>query len=446
MGRSAIGGPRDRESSRGGSLDPRGHRGKCGAAFMPSQTRGASPWSRKAVDPLAITERDHILEVVASARGGKRKALSLAIDERVLDSSVAVICSYGPDGLNLSEVAREAGVTTGAVYGRYESREELLIDVWVKRAGPQIRALLDFAARASAGDAHAVADATKMLAARDRRLSAGFALMVMSSRVDELGEVVLQEVRGWFSDTPGWCGALIPIAFALGAVGFDSALGAPRRDWGTPLAWVIEAGAPAPRRRRATAAPREDALADLIQASTGDPVRDALLVSMASIVARGGVARATTARVARAAGYPQSAVFALWPTRADLIAEWAPTVAQGLMRSAAPAGRAAMQGDAAGAARGLAEIVGPTYRQARRMRLELVLTAMTDRVVDEALAASHDSSIAYISQQEPGLRVLAEAIRSVVMGLQLLEETVGGVADVDFTRAIAPLLTVARSK
>lgn len=399
----------------------------------------------KVVDPLVINERDHIVATVASARGGKRKALSLAIDERVLDSSVAVICSHGPDGLNLSEVARAAGVTTGAVYGRYESREELLIDVWVKRAGPQIRALLDFAARAHSGDAEAVAEATMMLAARDRRLSAGFALMVMSSRVDELGEVVLQEVRGWFSDTPGWREALIPIAFALGAVGLDSALGAPRRDWGTPLAWVAEAGAPAPR-RRASAAPREDALADLIQASTGDPVRDALLVSMASIVARGGLARATTARVARAAGYPQSAVFALWPTRADLIAEWAPTVAQGLVRSAAPAGRAAMQGDAVGAAQGLAEIVGPTYRQARRMRLELVLTAMTDPVVDEALAASHDSSITYISQQEPGLRMLAEAVRSVVMGLQLLEETVGGVADVDFAQAIAPLLAVARSQ
>lgn len=386
------------------------------------------------------------MTAVASARGGKRKALSLAIDERVLDSSVAVICSHGPDGLNLSEVARAAGVTTGAVYARYESREELLIDVWVKRAGPQMRDLLEFAARAHGGDADAVAQAAQMLAARDRRLFAGFVLMVMSSRVDELGEVVLQDVRSWFADNPGWREAVIPIAFVLGAVGFDSALDAPSREWGIPLAWVIEAGAPGPKRRRATAGSREDALAEFIQADTGDPVRDALLVSMASIVARSGLARATTARVARAAGYPQSAVFAIWPTRADFIAEWAPTVAQGLVRSAAPSGRAAMLGDAAGAARGLAEILGPSYRQARRMRLELVLAAMTDPVVAEALAASHDASVAQISLQEPGLRVLAEAVRSVVMGLQVIEETVGGVADVDFARAIAPLLAVARGQ
>ena len=74
------------------------------------------------------------------------------------------------------------------------------------------------------------------------------------------------------------------------------------------------------------------------------------------------------------------------------------------------------------------------------------LSLITEVAVAEALTASHESSVAYISQQEPRLRALAEAVRSVVMGLQLLEEAVGGVADVDFARGIAPLLAVARGQ
>lgn len=383
---------------------------------------------------------------VTTAPVGKRKALSLATGEAILDSAVAVFRSHGPDSLNLSQVARSAGVTTGAVYARYENREELLVDVWVRRAGPQLRTLLDLTVRAYTGDDKAAAQAAAMLDSRDGCLTAGYLLMVMAPRVDELGEVVLPDMRDWFADSPTWSDALIAIAYVLGAVGFDSVLDAPDRDWGAPLAWAGALGAPDRHPRGKAADERQDALAELIHAETGDPVRDAMLVSMASVVARSGLARATTARVARTAGFPQSALFALWPTRADLVAEWAPTVLEGLVRSAAAAGWVAASGDATEAAQGLSEILGPSYHLARRMRLELLLAAVTDPVVAAAVASSDETSVARLIEQDPGQRVLADALRAVVLGFVLLEETIGGMADLDLVRPIAPLLQAARAQ
>jgi AcrR family transcriptional regulator len=369
-----------------------------------------------------------------------RRSRSLVIDEAIVDATVEVVRANGPDSLNLSEVARLSGVTTGAVYARYESREELLVDVWQRRSGPLLYELLSQTARGYGGEVQAAAAAATLIDARDKRLLVAFSLLVMARRVEELREVAIRDLAQWFRDEPDWLRALLAASYVLGAVGFDSILDAPYRPWSVLLEWsaTLNLATPNPERRVETVAP--DALAEIVDPQTGDDARDALLVSMSSVVARSGLARATTARVARGAGYPHSAVFALWPTRADLVAEWAPVALQGIVRSTAAFGPVITLGEPSEVARGLEEVLGSSYRLARQMRLELLLAASSDPNVAAVILESDTTSLEGITQHDAHRRMLAEAVRAVVLGLVLLEETVGGMSTLDLEPAMTPLL------
>lgn len=51
-----------------------------------------------------------------------------AIDDRLLAAAAEVFAERGYDGAGVAEIARRAGVTTGAIYSRYRGKAELLVD------------------------------------------------------------------------------------------------------------------------------------------------------------------------------------------------------------------------------------------------------------------------------------------------------------------------------
>jgi len=166
---------------------------------------------------------------------------------------------------------------------------------------------------------------------------------------------------------------------------------------------------------------------------------------MAAVVARSGLKRAITSRVARTAGFSQSAVFDIWPTRDDLVRDFSRTVLHGMVSSTSPLGSPAPAGDSIGASLGLASILGPSFRLLRRLRLEFALAAMSDQVVARVVRESDEEAVSALVQQsaDPRLRIVAESQRALVLGLVLLEETVGGCGSLDFTAPISALLASA---
>lgn len=54
--------------------------------------------------------------------------------ERLLDAAAAVFARKGFAGTKIQDIVREAGLSTGAVYGRFESKEELLRQAVVSRS------------------------------------------------------------------------------------------------------------------------------------------------------------------------------------------------------------------------------------------------------------------------------------------------------------------------
>ncbi|GAC1315387.1 MAG: hypothetical protein NVSMB12_10760 [Acidimicrobiales bacterium] len=78
--------------------------------------------------------------------------------DRLLEAAARVFARKGYDGTRILDIVREAGLSTGAVYGRFRSKNDLLREAVIARSG--------VAARLEAEGAHRVADLVARGAAR----------------------------------------------------------------------------------------------------------------------------------------------------------------------------------------------------------------------------------------------------------------------------------------
>jgi AcrR family transcriptional regulator len=62
--------------------------------------------------------------------------------ERLLDAAAEVFAERGYERAGVAEIARRAGLTTGAIYSRYAGKAELLLDAIDLRTHDEIRRLL----------------------------------------------------------------------------------------------------------------------------------------------------------------------------------------------------------------------------------------------------------------------------------------------------------------
>jgi AcrR family transcriptional regulator len=65
--------------------------------------------------------------------------------DRLLHAALAVFERDGYDGARVGEIAREAGLTTGAIYSQYRGKAELLLDAITTRTRVEVDALLEVA-------------------------------------------------------------------------------------------------------------------------------------------------------------------------------------------------------------------------------------------------------------------------------------------------------------
>jgi AcrR family transcriptional regulator len=63
-------------------------------------------------------------------------------DERLTMAAAEVFAERGYGGAGVAEIARRAGVTTGAIYSRYRGKSELLFDVLDSTVGEHLESIL----------------------------------------------------------------------------------------------------------------------------------------------------------------------------------------------------------------------------------------------------------------------------------------------------------------
>ena len=90
--------------------------------------------------------------------------------ERLLDAAARVFAEKGYEGAKIQTVVKEAGLSTGAVYGRFTSKNDLLREAVITRSTPQLQRagdgvakVADLVARGASELAPALTDAEALL-------------------------------------------------------------------------------------------------------------------------------------------------------------------------------------------------------------------------------------------------------------------------------------------
>jgi AcrR family transcriptional regulator len=132
----------------------------------------------------------------------------------------------GLDNIAASSIAKRAGLTTGAIYSRYENSDEMLIALWQQVVAHELRALIMETVEAvtTRSTTSAPPDLIARLEKPSRVLGLGAEFVVLAQRNEVVGEVVIAEVSKWLREA-GLQSSSTPIERAGTALGASIALG-----------------------------------------------------------------------------------------------------------------------------------------------------------------------------------------------------------------------------
>lgn len=408
----------------------------------------------------------------------RRRADAARNDDLLLDAALELLREKGPDRIAALDLARLAKLTTGAVYARYENNEEILVGLWQHRISGPMRSFFEAALPALTPGLHradAQAIMAKAISNPHGPLRPGVSLLIASSRIPELHEIIVPEIQGWLhemgiSDDRSDVASLYKleiISFVLGCLYFAATDMFDFDDWETikPLAhYILEHPSIEDLAEIPIAAPPS------IAVTTDNEIRDALVNGAARVIARGGVERATTQRIARAAALPPSALFSEYRTRQALFGDVAEKLLHLIYRGARaedilpPAEQTssaieiptdfndprlvmhrqflAQRGTITSMA-----LLAPSAKEQRRIRLEFHLAAITDPVIKDALlkadimATEHATNLLNSSFGIP-VALAAPTVRMarlLVQGSLLLEEISESLNGRNLTHIYKPL-------
>ena len=408
----------------------------------------------------------------------RRRADAARNDDLLLDAALELLREKGPDRITALDLARLAKLTTGAVYARYENNEEILVGLWQHRISGPMRSFFEAALPAmhpGPNRAEAQAIIAKTISNPHGPLRPGVSLLIASARIPELHEIIVPEVQGWLremgiSDDRSDVVSLYKlkiISFVLGCLYFAAADMFDFDDWETikPLAhYILEH-------------PSIEDVADIpiaappsIAVTTDNEIRDALVNGAARVIARGGVERATTQRIARAAALPPSALFSEYRTRQALFSDVAEKLLHLIYRGARaedilPATdqipgitgtptdfndpRLVMHRQfltQRGTMTSMA-LLAPPAKEQRRIRLEFHLAAITDPVIKDALLKADITATEHATNLLNSLFGIPVALaaptvrmaRLLVQGSLLLEEISDSLNGRNLTHIYKPL-------
>jgi len=115
--------------------------------------------------------------------------------DRLVAAALEVFVEQGYEGARVHDIARAAGLTTGAIYANYRDKAELLFDAIASRAGAEVDALLE---RASGTEARELLEV--LGGALLHRETNGPPLLldalVAARRDDDLGELLRARIAG----------------------------------------------------------------------------------------------------------------------------------------------------------------------------------------------------------------------------------------------------------
>jgi AcrR family transcriptional regulator len=266
--------------------------------------------------------------VIYVAQRRARRSSAVANDERILDAAMEMAAEVGLDALTMSGVARLSGFTSGAMYSRYEYREELLADMWERRCFPALKELIERAAtyRREPITPERRADFIASSWTPTAAVTLGVEMCLIAHRVPELNEIIPQAVLECLDDVglvahggPLSAERSVDLVMVAGVLGYvvlhpfaQELVGDVERAVRVTEESAIEQVGPPPPPMAAS---------QRLAFERDDSIRNDLLEAAQVVVARSGVKRATLSRIGRVARLASATVYGHYADRNELIAD-----------------------------------------------------------------------------------------------------------------------------
>ena len=244
----------------------------------------------------------------------------------VLKAITQECIANGLDGIVASSVAKRAGLTTGAVYSRFENSDEMLIALWEHVVAPEFQTYVvdTIAAINSTTSITEKTEIVSRLEKPSRIVSLGAEFLVVAERNEVVGEVVIPQISTWLNDAGlhQRNTAIKKAGVALGAsIAVGSALRAFITGTNAGMSIISENIRSAIHAASPMQSPRKPIGPALSQSNTEVPLRDALINATAEVMSKTGFTSATISRIARKSQVTSGSIYNFYPDKEALMSD-----------------------------------------------------------------------------------------------------------------------------
>lgn len=382
---------------------------------------------------------------------------------KVLKGILRNASDKGLDELSISAVAKLSGLTTGAIYGRFEDQNEMAVELWqsVVKQPFKARLMRDVKylnvrphgilahEKSDSSMAEQIALITRDFESPDEIAKLGAEFLVVARRNLTIGEVVTPEVTSWFAEF-GLSKANNALDNAAIAIGLSASVGTALRAFvlkSNPNWFVIANGLrTAIADATPTTLPPDAPSPNWINPQTDNPVRTALVNGVAEVVAKSGYASATISRIVRRAGVTNGSLYNLYSDK-EALTDDAMQIFLNLSSDVNREGNRQAEAKAR-RDRGLADSFALGLMPNRRMwldfRLECLIASRnhlpTQKKFKQSLEISRDSLGATMTDLSPSIiNLLSSGEQAVGIGFTALAPYTSALRNCDFYSVMAKL-------
>jgi AcrR family transcriptional regulator len=247
------------------------------------------------------------------------------VQEAITASALELLAANGVDGLALTKIAAHAGMSNGPLYGRYDSAEDVALELWDEKLRDHFRRLiLEFDTFASSNDSEPSEWLLQELETPSALTAAAIEVVCVARRFPLLVDSVRDEVDSLFQHIcaehpdipPAICSLRLTVP--TGCIVTSRSVPKSRPPWKAILLRFRESALdPANLNQQGlTASPVS---LSIPAPDTGDVGLDEFVSAVMEVVARVGFEKTTAHRVARAAGHSFSSAYTHVGTKDELM-------------------------------------------------------------------------------------------------------------------------------
>ena len=247
------------------------------------------------------------------------------VQEAITASALALLATNGVDGLALTKIATHAGMSNGPLYGRYDSAEDVALELWESTLSDHYQKLIfAFDEFASSPDAEPSEWLLSELTKPSALTSGAVEVVAVARRFPLLVDTVRSDIDSLFAkiceNSPFLPHALAAVRMTIptGAVLTSRMVPKSRPPWRNILVRIRDA-ALNPQNWDLSVAWPEPTLLEMPVPDTGDAGLDEFVAAVMAVVSKVGFEKTTAHRVARAAGHSFSSAYTHVGTKDELM-------------------------------------------------------------------------------------------------------------------------------